>query len=75
MRDRPSRESVLTATACPVLVVAGSEDALTPAAEARAMAALAHRARFVEIAGSGHLSNMEDPAAFNAAVADFARVL
>lgn len=75
MRDRPSREGILAEAACPVLVVAGSEDALTPAAEARAMACECADAHFVEIAGAGHLSNMEAPTAFNAAVLDFAAKL
>ena len=72
LRDRPDRTAELPKIAVPALVVVGSEDALSPPGDARAMAAALRDARVVEIPGSGHLSNLENPDAFAAALAGFA---
>ncbi len=45
-----------------------AEDVLTPPAKARAMAELVPGSELVEIPGAGHLSNLEQPEAFNAAL-------
>ncbi len=71
LRDRPDRTAELPAIAVPTLVVVGTEDALSPPGEARAMAAAIPNARVVEIPGSGHLSNLENPDAFADALAGF----
>lgn len=55
----------------PALLVYGEHDTLTPPAVGRGMAAQIPGSQFVEIAGAGHLSNMEKPAEFNAAVLEF----
>jgi pimeloyl-ACP methyl ester carboxylesterase len=57
--------------ALPTLCLAGEHDANAPAAMMERMAARIPGARFVVLAGRGHLANLEDPAAFNAAVDDF----
>lgn len=57
--------------AVPVLVIVGGEDRVAPPAVARAMAAAIPGARLVEIAGAGHLSNLEAPEAFSAALLEF----
>lgn len=57
--------------AVPTLVLTASEDRVAPPAHARLMAERIPGARFVEIAGSGHISNIEAPEAFNAALGDF----
>jgi len=44
---------------------------MTPPARARAMADLVPGAELVEIPGAGHLANLEQPEAFNAAVVRF----
>jgi 3-oxoadipate enol-lactonase len=49
----------------PVLVVCGSEDPGTPAADNRRLAALVPGARYEEIAGMRHFPNVEAPEAFN----------
>ena len=59
------------AIAAPTLVLAGGEDVVTPPDEGRALAATMTRARYREIPGAGHLSYVERPAAFNAAVREF----
>jgi pimeloyl-ACP methyl ester carboxylesterase len=71
LRDRPDRTAELPEIAAPTLIVVGSDDALSPLAEARAMAAALPHARVAEIPGAGHLSNLENPDAFAAALAGF----
>jgi pimeloyl-ACP methyl ester carboxylesterase len=71
LRDRPSRRAELPAIACPTLVMVGAVDKISPPAEMAGMAAEIHGARLVEITGAGHLSNLENPNDFAAAVASF----
>jgi pimeloyl-ACP methyl ester carboxylesterase len=75
MMNRPDSSAALAAFSPPVSVVVGEEDALTPPAEAAAMAALVPAAALVLIPGAGHLSNLESPAAFNAAMLDWLRAV
>jgi 3-oxoadipate enol-lactonase len=69
MRDRPDRRAELSDIGCPAVVVVGAADGLTPPAEARDMAAAIRGARLVELPSAGHLSNLEAPEAFAAALA------
>jgi pimeloyl-ACP methyl ester carboxylesterase len=69
MALRPDARDILARFGGPVLVVVGSDDVLTPPAKARAMVDLVPGAELVEIPGAGHLSNLEQPVAFNAALA------
>lgn len=55
----------------PTLVVCGAEDKVTPPALSRELAALIPGARYAEIPGAGHLSNLEQPGAFNRLVGEF----
>jgi pimeloyl-ACP methyl ester carboxylesterase len=56
----------------PVLVVAGTEDAVTsPDTHAKPLAAAARHGRLEWVEGSGHLPQLEKPARFNALVSDF----
>jgi len=55
----------------PTLVITSDEDRLYTPTLARDMARRIPGAEFVEIRGAGHLSNIEQPAQFNAAVLDF----
>lgn len=55
----------------PTLVLTASEDRVAPPAHARLMAEQIPGARLVEIAGAGHIANLEAPAAFNAALGEF----
>lgn len=71
LRERPDRTANLAGVRVPTLVIVGAEDGISPPAEMRAMADAIPGARFVEIAGAGHLSNLEQPAAFNRAVNEF----
>lgn len=71
LRDRPDRSAELGAITCPTLVMVGSADQVTPSADVQQLAAGIAGARFIEIPGVGHLSNIEAPAAFNQAVVEF----
>jgi pimeloyl-ACP methyl ester carboxylesterase len=71
MADREDATTLLPTLTMPTLVITGSADALTPPAVGREMAAALPNARFVEIAGAGHLSNLEAPEAFNHALTTF----
>jgi pimeloyl-ACP methyl ester carboxylesterase len=65
---------VLAMLPMPVLALAGEHDTPWRRECARALAAVAPRARHAEIAAAGHLANADNPAAFNAAVSAFLRL-
>jgi 3-oxoadipate enol-lactonase len=71
LRDRPDSSPVLGGIRVPTLVVVGADDALTPRAMAETLVAGIRGARLEIIPGAGHLSNLEQPAAFNEAVRAF----
>jgi pimeloyl-ACP methyl ester carboxylesterase len=71
MAKRPDSFETLGTIACPTLVVVGAEDTLTPPAESEKMAKAVKGAKLVKIPGAGHLANLENPDAFNRAVAEF----
>jgi pimeloyl-ACP methyl ester carboxylesterase len=71
LRDRPDRRSELAGIGCPTLILVGTEDAVTPPAEAAAMTTAISRAVLVEIPGAGHLSNLEAPQPFSQAIGGF----
>ena len=71
LRERPDSTPLLAAIRVPVLVVAGDADQIAPAVGMEEMAGAIPDARFTLIPGSGHLSPLEQPAAFNAALSGF----
>ncbi len=71
MRDRSDRAAMLASIAVPTLVLVGEHDVLTPPADAHAMAAAVPGARCVVVPGCGHMTPMEDPAAFAREVGAF----
>lgn len=71
MAKRPDSTELLGGIDVPTLVIAGDEDAVTPAKGMREMASRIPNARFELIAGAGHLSNLERPAAFNHVISEF----
>jgi len=70
--DRADLYSPITV---PTLVVVGSHDPLTPPAMAREIAARIAGARLHVIEDAGHLSNIEQPEAFDRVVLEFLRSL
>lgn len=71
MARRADATPLLGEIRVPTLVIVGEEDPTTPPAEAEAIAAAIPGATLVRIPGAGHLSNLEQPEAFNAAVRTF----
>jgi 3-oxoadipate enol-lactonase len=69
--SRPDSTPLLKDIRVPALVVAAEEDVLTPPLEMEQMAAAIPRATFVRIPEAGHLSNLENPDAFNSALNAF----
>jgi pimeloyl-ACP methyl ester carboxylesterase len=70
MKSRPDSTPLLSSMAVPVTVIAGEEDAIIPVAESEAMHAAIPGSRFIVIPRVGHLSNLEDPAAFASGLAE-----
>ena len=65
---RPDSRPLLPGIAAPTLVLVGEEDKLTPPAVAAEMRDAIPGAALVTVAGSGHLSTLERPDVFNAAL-------
>lgn len=55
----------------PTLLIRGSEDRITTSQDMKEMQAAIPHAGFIEIAGCGHLPNLEAPEEFNRAVEEF----
>ncbi len=70
---REDRGAPVERIAAPTLVVTSDEDTVYPPATAVAMASRIPGAQLALIAGAGHVSNLERPAAFGAAVLGFLR--
>lgn len=71
LRDRGDSRDLLPQIAAPTLVVCGEEDAITPPDIARQMASQIPGAHLEIIAQAGHLSNLEQPHAFNRVVREW----
>jgi len=56
---------------CPVLVVSGARDMITPPRDARALARLS-AGKFVTVKGAGHIQHARKPVGFNLVLRDFA---
>ena len=68
--ERAGVESELRRITAPTTIIVGDEDVATPPAKAARMAAGIAGARLVTIAGAGHSSSVEQPAAVTAAIVD-----
>lgn len=68
LRDRPDSMAALAGFKFPALVLVGSADTLTPPSAAEAMAAKLSDVTSETFWGAGHLTNLEAPHEFNAAV-------
>lgn len=75
MAVRPDSTADLAAVAVPTLVLVGEEDTISPPADSEQIAKTVPNAQLVRIPDAGHLSAMEAPAEFNAAVAEFLAAL
>jgi pimeloyl-ACP methyl ester carboxylesterase len=75
MAARPDHTDFLPTIFPPTLIMVGSQDKLTPPADAELMHREIRGARLHIIDGAAHLSNIERPAEFNRALADFLQTL
>ena len=73
MACRLDLTAALPAIDTPTLVIVGTNDSLTPPADARKMQAAIPGATLVELPDAGHVSNVDQPALFNDAVLAFLR--
>ena len=71
LRDRPDSTPPLRRIRVPVLVVAGGDDQIAPAAEMEAMAHAIPGARFILVRDAGHMTPLEQPLALNEAISGF----
>lgn len=71
LRDRPDLRKDLASIRVPTLVVVGEHDAITPPAMANTLHENIANSELVTIAGSGHMTPMEQPEQVNRAIADF----
>jgi pimeloyl-ACP methyl ester carboxylesterase len=71
LMTRPDSTPLLSSVHCPTLIVVGERDTITPPPLSDAMCAAIPGSELVTIPGAGHLSNVEQPRAFNQALARF----
>src|SRR5215207_2207170 len=68
---RPDSLELLPSIDVPTLIVVGEHDQLTPPSDSERMLRALPNARLVTIDQAGHMSNLENPEAVNAAVLEF----
>lgn len=71
LMTRPDSRPLLKAIHCPTLILVGDEDVITPRPLSDALHAGIAGAELVVVKGAGHLSSLEQPAAFNDALSRF----
>jgi 3-oxoadipate enol-lactonase len=71
LMTRPDSTPWLSNIHCPTLILVGDQDVLTPVGFSEEMHRAIGGSELKVIPDAGHMSNMEQPAAFNAAVAHF----
>jgi len=75
MRDRPDSTPTLAQISVPTLVITGAEDTLLPPKESEFIRDGIRGAKFAMLDGAAHLSNVEQPDAFNRAVKEFLKTV
>jgi pimeloyl-ACP methyl ester carboxylesterase len=71
LMTRPDSTPTLATIHCPVQIIVGEEDVLTPPALSEQMHRAIPGSEITVIGGAGHMSNMEQPQLFNEALARF----
>jgi pimeloyl-ACP methyl ester carboxylesterase len=71
LMSRPDSTPILTSVHVPTLIIVGEEDVLTPVSAAEEMHSRIAGSDLVRIPAAGHLPNLEQPDAFDAALARF----
>ena len=75
LRDRPDSTPTLAQVTVPTLIVVGAEDTLTPPKDSEQMRDGIRGAQLAVIPNAAHLSNLEQPKAFNRTVRKFLKEL
>ena len=75
MRDRPDSTPFLQHINVPAVILVGTDDVVTPLEAAQNLAKAIRNAKLVVLPDAGHMSNMEQPEAFNEAVEKFLQAL
>lgn len=73
MRDRPDRRDLLPSLDCPVLVLVGEHDKVTPLDSAKTLLGASRKGELKVIEGAAHLTPMERPDEVNEALLDWLR--
>jgi pimeloyl-ACP methyl ester carboxylesterase len=71
MAFREDANPLLATIGCPTLILVGEEDGLTPAALSENLHRQIKNSKLEILPQAGHLSNLENPSAFNQAVKEF----
>lgn len=71
LMSRPDATPLLSQVHCPTLIMVGDQDTLTPPKFSEDIKKGIPHADLVVVPDAGHMSNMEQPAAFNQALAHF----
>ena len=71
LRERPDSTPLLAAIRVPVLVVAGDDDQIAPAAGMQELARTIPGARFALVPDAGHVAPLEQPIIVSSALSDF----
>jgi 3-oxoadipate enol-lactonase len=71
LMTRPDSTPLLSSIHVPTLIVVGDEDVVTPPDVAEDLHRSIHGSELARITGAGHLSNVEQPEPFNAALGRF----
>lgn len=71
MAERPDVTPLLPEITTPTLLIAGTDDSISPPEEMRSIAAAMPNAAFVEVPNAGHMSPLENPEAVNQAIRNF----
>jgi len=73
--ERPDMTEAMRGLSAPALLVGGAEDAITPPACLEAAEAILPDSKLLIVPAAGHMTPLEQPAVFNAAVLEFLREL
>lgn len=75
LKQRPDSTPTLAMISVPTLILPGAEDQIIPLSDAQAMHSTIPGAQLHVITNAGHLANLENPVAFNAAVRAFLKTI
>lgn len=75
LAKRPDTCEVLQSVKVPALIICGAQDTVTPPEKSQAMHSLMKNSVYKLIDGAGHLSNIDQPEAFNKHLGEFIKTI